>query len=317
VGSVTSLAPEFLRATEAAAIAAGSMRGCGDNKRADAAAVAAMRAVFDTIAFDGRVAIGEGERDEAPMLWIGEPLGSRQGDPAAIAVDIAVDPLECTNNCARDDPDALAVLAAAPRGALLHAPDCYMNKIAGPAELAGHVSLDAPVIDNLRATAEVLGKPLSEVRVIVLERPRHDQLMAEIRAAGAQLQLIGDGDIAGALRAATGEADLLLGIGAAPEGVITATALRGLGGFFEGRLHFHKPEFRARAVEMLGDDVDRLWQRDELCTSDDAVFVATGVCDGWLPGPVAGEGGTTTTSRVISVADGRDEIIRHEHAPAS
>jgi fructose-1,6-bisphosphatase II len=314
---VAGLAPEFLRATEAAAIAAGRMRGCGDNKAADAAAVAAMRTVFDTIAFDGRVAIGEGERDEAPMLWIGEPLGSRQGDPGAIAVDIAIDPLECTNNCARDDPDALAVLAAAPRGALLHAPDCYMNKIAGPAELAGHVSLDAPVADNLHATAEVLGKPLSEVRVIVLERPRHDQLIAEIRAAGAQLQLIGDGDIAGALRAATGEADLLLGIGAAPEGVITATALRGLGGFFEGRLHFHKPEFRTRAVEMLGDDVDRLWQRDELCTSDDAVFVATGVCDGWLPGPVEGEGGTTTTSRVISVADGRDEIIRHEHAPAS
>ncbi len=314
---MAGLAPEFLRATEAAAIAAGRMRGCGDNKAADAAAVAAMRTVFDTIAFDGRVAIGEGERDEAPMLWIGEPLGSRQGDPGAIAVDIAIDPLECTNNCARDDPDALAVLAAAPRGALLHAPDCYMNKIAGPAELAGHVSLDAPVADNLHATAEVLGKPLSEVRVIVLERPRHDQLIAEIRAAGAQLQLIGDGDIAGALRAATGEADLLLGIGAAPEGVITATALRGLGGFFEGRLHFHKPEFRTRAVEMLGDDVDRLWQRDELCTSDDAVFVATGVCDGWLPGPVEGEGGTTTTSRVISVADGRDEIIRHEHAPAS
>ena len=179
--SVTSLATEFLRATEAAAIAAGSMRGCGDNKAADAVAVAAMRAVFDTIAFDGRVAIGEGERDEAPMLWIGEPLGSRQGDPDAIAVDIAIDPLECTNNCARDDPDALAVLAAAPRGALLHAPDCYMNKIAGPAELTGHVSLDAPVADNLHATAEVLGKPLSEVRVIVLERPRHDQLIAEIR----------------------------------------------------------------------------------------------------------------------------------------
>ncbi|OIR12963.1 MAG: fructose-bisphosphatase, class II [Marine Group III euryarchaeote CG-Bathy2] len=317
MGSVAGLAPEFLRATEAAAIAAGSMRGCGDNKAADAAAVAAMRAVFDTIAFDGRVAIGEGERDEAPMLWIGEPLGSRQGDPAAIAVDIAIDPLECTNNCARDNPDALAVLAAAPRGALLHAPDCYMDKIAGPAELTGHVSLDAPVADNLRATADVLGKQLSEVRVIVLERPRHEQLVAEIRAAGAQLQLIGDGDIAGALRAATGEADLLLGIGAAPEGVITATALRGLGGFFEGRLHFHKPEFRARAVEMLGDDVDRLWQRDELCTSDDAVFVATGVCDGWLPGPVEGEGGTTTTSRVISVAGGSDEIIRREHAPAS
>ena len=192
-----------------------------------------------------------------------------------------------------------------------------MNKIAGPAELTGHVSLDAPVADNLHTTAEVLGKPLSEVRVIVLERPRHDQLIAEIRAAGAQLQLIGDGDIVGALRAATGEADLLLGIGAAPEGVITATALRGLGGFFEGRLHFHKPEFRARAVEMLGDDVDRLWQRDELCTSDDAVFVATGVCDGWLPGPRAGEGGTVTTSRVIFVADSRDEVIRHEHAPVS
>ena len=163
----------------------------------------------------------------------------------------------------------------------------------------------------------MLFRSLSEVRVIVLERPRHDQLIAEIRAAGAQLQLIGDGDIVGALRAATGEADLLLGIGAAPEGVITATALRGLGGFFEGRLHFHKPEFRARAVEMLGDDVDRLWQRDELCTSDDAVFVATGVCDGWLPGPIVGKSGTVTTSRVISVADSRDEIIRHEHAPAS
>ena len=317
MGPVAELVPEFLRATEAAAIAAGRMRGCGDNKAADAAAVAAMRAVFGTIAFDGRVAIGEGERDEAPMLWIGEPLGSRQGDPEAVAVDIAVDPLECTNNCARNEPDALAVMAAAPRGALLHAPDCYMNKIAGPPELAGHVSLDAPVADNLAAAADVLGKPLSEVRVIVLERSRHERLIAEIRAAGARLWLIGDGDIAGALRAASGEADLLMGIGAAPEGVIAATALRGIGGVFEGRLHFHEPEFRARAVEMLGDDVDRLWQRDELCTSDDAVFVATGVCDGWLPGPRAGEGGTVTTSRVISVADGRDEVIQREHAPIS
>ena len=317
MGPVAELAPEFLRATEAAAIAAGHMRGCGDNKAADAAAVAAMRAVFNTIAFDGRVAIGEGERDEAPMLWIGEPLGSRQDDPEAVAVDIAVDPLECTNNCARNEPDALAVMAAAPRGALLHAPDCYMNKIAGPPELAGHVSLDAPVADNLAAVANVLGKPVSEVRVIVLERPRHERLITEIRAAGARLWLIGDGDIAGALRAAPGEADLLMGIGAAPEGVFAATALRGIGGVFEGRLHFHEPEFRARAVEMLGDDVDRLWQRDELCTSDDAVFVATGVCDGWLPGPRAGEGGTVTTSRVIFVADSRDEVIRHEHAPVS
>ena len=317
MGPVAELAPEFLRATEAAAIAAGHMRGCGDNKAADAAAVAAMRAVFNTIAFDGRVAIGEGERDEAPMLWNGEPLGSRRDDPEAVAVDIAVDPLECTNNCARNEPDALAVMAAAPRGALLHAPDCYMNKIAGPPELAGHVSLDAPVADNLAAAADVLGKPLSEVRVIVLKRPRHERLITEIRAAGARLWLIGDGDIAGALRAATGEADLLMGIGAAPEGVIAATALRGIGGVFEGRLHFHEPEFRARAVEMLGDDVDRLWQRDELCTSDDAVFVATGVCDGWLPGPRAGEGGTVTTSRVIFVADSRDEVIRHEHAPVS
>ena len=238
MGPVEELAPEFLRATEAAAIAAGHMRGCGDNKAADAAAVAAMRAVFGTIAFDGRVAIGEGERDEAPMLWIGELLGSRQGDPEAVAVDIAVDPLECTNNCARNEPDALAVMAAAPRGALLHAPDCYMNKIAGPPELAGHISLDAPVADNLAAAADVLGKPLSEVRVIVLERPRHEQLIAEIHTAGARLELIGDGDIAGALRAATGEVDLLLGIGAAPEGVIAATALRGIGGVFEGRLHF-------------------------------------------------------------------------------
>ena len=306
---------EMVRVTEAAAVAASRLIGRGDEKAADAAAVEAMRKAFDTLYMDGTVVIGEGERDEAPMLFIGEKVGGAQGKGPKI--DIALDPLEGTTITAKAGPNALAVLAAAPRGALLHAPDCYMNKIAGPAELTGHVSLDAPVADNLHTTAEVLGKPLSEVRVIVLERPRHDQLIAEIRAAGAQLQLIGDGDIAGALRAATGEADLLLGIGAAPEGVITATALRGLGGFFEGRLHFHKPEFRARAVEMLGDDVDRLWQRDELCTSDDAVFVATGVCDGWLPGPIVGKSGTVTTSRVISVADSRDEIIRHEHAPAS
>jgi fructose-1,6-bisphosphatase/sedoheptulose 1,7-bisphosphatase-like protein len=247
------------------------------------------------------------------MLYIGEPLGSQQGDPLALAADIAVDPLECTNHCAQDKPDALSVLAAAPRGALLHAPDCYMNKIAGSSLLKGRISLDTPVGDNLNAVSDVMGKPLSEITVIVMDRSRHIELISKIEGAGSKVRLIGDGDIAGALRAVEGEVDLLMGIGAAPEGVIAATAIKALGGVFESRLHFHKPEFRERAEKMMDDDVDRLWTEQDLCQSDDTLFVATGVCDGWLPEVSFEDGVIKTTSKIINGSDGSVEVITTNH----
>lgn len=305
---VADLADSFRLACERAAIASDAWRGKGDGKAADGAAVAAMRATFDDVAFDGRVAIGEGERDDAPMLWIGEPLGNMVGHEGALKVDIAVDPLECTNNCASNSDNAIAVLAAAPRGDLLHAPDCYMDKIAGGSNLAGEISLDGDVAWNLEQTAAVLDKPVSEVRVVALERERHNELFSKINAAGAQLHLMGDGDISAAIWAAEddGPFDLLMGIGAAPEGVITATALRGLGGVFEGRLKYRDAADRERASHMVGNDLDHLWTAADLCKSTDAVFVATGVCSGYLPEVEdLGEGKVRTTSQVIDVASGK------------
>ena len=310
---VADLCDSLRLACERAAIASDAWRGKGDGKAADGAAVEAMRSTFDDVAFDGRVAIGEGERDDAPMLWIGEPLGNMVGQEGALKVDIAVDPLECTNNCATNSDNAIAVLAAAPRGDLLHAPDCYMDKIAGGIELAGEISLDGGVAWNLEQTAAALDKPLSEVRVVALDRERHGDLFSQIRAAGAQLHLMGDGDISAAIWAAepTGPFDLLMGIGAAPEGVITATALRGLGGVFQGRLKYRDAADRERASQMVGDDLDRLWKAEDLCSSTDAVFVATGVCPGYLPGVEdLGDGKVRTTSQVIDVASG--EVSRIE-----
>ncbi|MED5454981.1 MAG: class II fructose-bisphosphatase, partial [Candidatus Thermoplasmatota archaeon] len=276
------LESHFLAATEAAAIAAAAWRGKGDGKAADGAAVEAMRAIFDQVPFDGRVAIGEGERDDAPMLWIGEPLGSMQGNPNAPSIDIAVDPLECTNHVALDLPNAMAVLAAAPRGTLLHAPDCYMNKIAGSAELEGVISLDASTAYNVEAAATALEKKESELNIVVMDRPRHEKLISELNQHNVNVVLIGDGDVSAALNAADpqSEIDMLMGIGAAPEGVITATALRGLGAPFEGRLVFKNEGHRERAEAMIDGDIERLWGRDELCASEDAVFIGTGVCPG-------------------------------------
>ena len=265
------LTPEFLKATEAAAIAASKWKGLGDGKAADGAAVEAMREVFDSVPFDGRVAIGEGERDDAPMLWIGEPLGSKQGDPNAMSIDIAVDPLECTNHVASDLPNAMAVLAAGPRGTLLHAPDCYMDKIAGPAEISGVTSLEADVDYNIEGASNALGKRPEEMKVVVMDRPRHNELIRDLKNLGIKPILIGDGDITAALNAAdpNSEIDMLMGIGAAPEGVITATALRGLGSSFEGRLVFKNDGHRERAEKMIDGDIERIWGRDELCSSDD------------------------------------------------
>ena len=306
------LADYFLEAVDQAAIASAAWRGRGDKNAADAAAVEAMRKTFDKVPFDGRVAIGEGERDEAPMLFIGEELGNQIGVEGALQIDIAVDPLECTNNCASNSPNSIAVLAAAPRGTLLHAPDCYMDKIAASPELAGHVSLDAGVAYNLEQAADILDKPMSEVRVVALDRERHAQLFKEVKEAGAQLHLMGDGDVSAAIWAARkdGPFDMLLGIGAAPEGVITAAALRGMGGVFEGRLVFRSDEEEKRAETMVNDDLTRLWDAADLCKSDDAIFAASGVCDGYLPGVVIGDNSIQTFAELIDVKTGT--VSRHD-----
>ena len=303
MSSTADLTKHFLEAVDQAAIASSAWRGKGDKNAADDAAVEAMRRTFDNVPFDGRVAIGEGERDEAPMLFIGEELGSMVGVQGVPCIDIAVDPLECTNNCADDLPNSIAVLAAAPRGTLLHAPDCYMDKIAAGPLLAGHVSLEGTPTYNLEQVSHVLDKPINEVRVVALDRERHADLFKEIRTSGAQLELLGDGDVSGAIWAAKEEGpfDLLMGIGAAPEGVISATALRGLGGVFEGRLVFRSPEEEARAGEMVGDDLTRLWQAHDLCKSEDAIFAASGVCDGYLPAAEIGSDYTIAHSEIIDV----------------
>ena len=310
--ATADLIPSFLRATEAAAIAASAWKGLGDRKAADGAAVEAMRAVFDTVPFDGRVAIGEGERDDAPMLWIGEPLGSMQGDSSAPSIDIAVDPLECTNHVALDLPNAMAVLAAGPRGSLLHAPDCYMDKIAGPAEVSGEVSLEADVGYNIEGACSALGKRPDELQVVVMERPRHDQLISDLKALEVTPVLIGDGDIAAALNAAdpNSEIDLLMGIGAAPEGVINATALRGLGAPFEGRLVFKNEGHRERAETMVDGDIERIWDRDELCRSENSIFIGTGVCDGRTTGVEdLGNGEFKVHSEIIEVQSKKHHFV--------
>ena len=295
--ATTNLTDFFLQATEAAAVAASPWRGKGDGKAADGAAVEAMRAVFDKVPFDGRVAIGEGERDDAPMLWIGEPLGSMQGVSGAPRIDIAVDPLECTNHVANNLPNAMAVLAAAPRGSLLHAPDCYMDKIAGSKELLGELSLDAETSYNLESACSILEKAPSELNVVVMDRPRHVDLIRDINDFGSNIIKIGDGDVSAALNAADPESDidLLMGIGAAPEGVITATAMRG---------------HRERAERMIEGDVERLWDRDDLCSSEDSIFIGSGVCDGRTKGVEFHQDGKASVhSEIIDVSSGIHKFV--------
>ena len=313
--ATVDLESHFLNATVAAAVAAAVWRGKGDGKAADGAAVEAMRAVFDKVPFDGRVAIGEGERDDAPMLWIGEPLGSMQGSPDAPSIDIAVDPLECTNHVAKDLPNAMAVLAAAPRGTLLHAPDCYMDKIAGPSELSGEISLEADVSYNVEAACAALGKRSDELNVVAMDRPRHDQLVKDLKAHSVNVILIGDGDVSAALNAADPDShiDMLMGIGAAPEGVITATAMRGLDAPLEGRLVFKNEGHRERAERMIDGDIERTWDRDELCSSDDSLFIGTGVCKGRTEGVrMLGQGRAAVHSEIIDVANKAHRFISSE-----
>ena len=304
MGITTDLSQHFIEAVDQAAIASAAWRGKGDKNAADDAAVKAMRRTFDQVPFDGRVAIGEGERDDAPMLFIGEELGSMVGMAGAPKIDIAVDPLECTNNCADNQPNSIAVLAAAPRGTLLHAPDCYMDKIAAGPLLADHLSLEGGASYNIEQAMHVLDCQAKDVRIVALDRERHASLFKEIRQTGAQLHLLGDGDVSGAIWAAKddGPFDMLMGIGAAPEGVISATALRGLNGIFEGRLVFRSAEEEARAQRMVDDDLTRLWKASDLCQSEDAIFAASGVCDGYLPGVKIEADHVVTFNELIDVS---------------
>ncbi|MDP9727783.1 class II fructose-bisphosphatase [Alicyclobacillus tolerans] len=274
------LALEIVRVTEMAALECARWMGRGRKNEADAAATNAMRAMFDTIQMDGTVVIGEGEMDEAPMLYIGERLGT--GTPPEL--DVAVDPLEGTNIVAKGQWNAMAVVAVAPKGTLLHAPDMYMDKIAVGPRARGKVHLDASVKENLNAVAKATNKDISDVVVVIMDRPRHEKLIEEVRDAGARIKLIQDGDVAAALNTAfegTG-VDMLLGMGGAPEGVLAAAALKCLGGDFMGRLMPENKEQEERCHKMGVHDVRKTLMLDDLVSGDDAIFAASGVTDGEL-----------------------------------
>jgi fructose-1,6-bisphosphatase II / sedoheptulose-1,7-bisphosphatase len=294
-----SMTLELVRVTERAAIAAAGWRGKGDEKAADAAAVEGMRLELEKVHLDGRVVIGEGERDEAPMLYIGERVGASDGPE----VDIAVDPLEGTTLCAKNQPDSICVLALAERGGLLNAPDVYMHKIAiGPGYPEGIVDLDMTAAENIRALARAKGVPVSEIVACVLDRPRHGALIEELRGVGASLKLISDGDIAGVIHATNAEEtgiDIYLGSGGAPEGVLAAAALRCVGGFMQGRLILDTADKRERARRMGITSPDRKFEVSELA-SGDVLFAATGVTDGsFLEGVRIGRETITTTTVVM------------------
>lgn len=268
---------EMLEVTEAAALSAGRWMGKGEKDAADRAAVEAMRKAFDTLDISGEIVIGEGERDEAPMLYIGEKVGAG-GEP----IDIAVDPLEGTNLTAYGQPNSLAVLAFAPKGTLLNAPDTYMRKVAAGPSAAGVVHIDATPTENVRAVAKALDRPVEDIVVCILERDRHADLIAEVRASGARIRLISDGDVFGAVATAiegTG-IHLYMGTGGAPEGVLAATAMKCIGGTFMGRFEFRSAEERARAEKMAQCDIDGVLTMDCLVNTEEAAFIATGVTDG-------------------------------------
>lgn len=276
-----NLALELVRITEAAALACARHMGRGDEKAADKAAVDAMRKAFDSLRIDGTVVIGEGERDEAPMLFIGEKVGMRTAD--APAIDIALDPLEGTTICAKGGVGATSVIAVAERGNFLHAPDTYMWKIAcGPAA-KGKIDIDSTATENIKKVASALGKPVEDVTVVILDRPRHQELIDEVRKTGARIQLIGDGDVSAGIATAWEDTgiDLLIGSGGAPEGVITAAALQCLGGDFQGRLLFRNEDEKSRAKGMGIEDLNKKYTIDELAKGS-VMFCATGVTDGPL-----------------------------------
>ena len=305
-----NLALEAVRVTEAAALNCAHWTGRGDEKAADQAAVDAMRKAFDALPIDGTVVIGEGERDEAPMLYIGEKVGS--GGPK---VDIALDPLEGTTICATGAPNALAVIAMADGGNLLHCPDTYMSKIAVGPMGKGVVDLDKTPTENLRALAEAKRCKIEDLTVIILSRPRHETIIQEVRKAGARIRLIGDGDVSAAIATTKPETgiDLLLGIGGAPEGVLAAAALRCVGGEFQGRLAPRNDEEIERAKKMGVSDIKKKFGIEELAAGD-VMFAATGVTDGdYLRGVHFFPGGATTQSVVMRSKTKTIRVINASH----
>lgn len=306
---------EMVRVTEAAAIAASKLIGRGDEKAADAAAVEAMRAALNTLYMDGTVVIGEGERDEAPMLYIGEKVGTAPGKGPRI--DIALDPLEGTTITAKAGPNALAVLAIAEEGGLLNAPDTYMDKIAvGPGYPEGIIDLSKGVTENVEAVAAAKGVAPGDIIVCVLDRPRHEPIISELRGLGCGIALIPDGDVAGVIATTNPDTniDLYMGQGGAPEGVLAAAALRCVGGQFQGRLVFRNEDERSRARKWGITDLDRIYSLEELA-SGDVIFAATGVTDGsLLEGVKRRRGGIITTESIVMRASSRTvRRVKSEH----
>lgn len=306
---------EMVRVTECAAMAASKLVGRGDEKAADAAAVEAMREALNGLDFDGTVVIGEGERDEAPMLYIGEKVGRAQGSGPKI--DIALDPLEGTTITAKAGPNALAVLAIAEQGCLLNAPDVYMDKIAiGPGYPEGTIDLNRSVTENIEALAKAKGVQPNEIICCVLDRPRHEALIRELRSIGCGIQLIPDGDVAGVIAVTNPETtiDIYLGSGGAPEGVLAAAALRCVGGQFQGRLLFRNEDERNRARRWGIEDLDRVYHLNDLAQGD-VIFAATGVTDGSLLRGVKRmrDGTITTQSVVMRASSGTVRWVDGEH----
>ena len=307
-----NLALDFVRVTEAAAYASAHWVGRGDNEAADQAAVTAMREAFNSLDFSGEIVIGEGERDEAPMLYIGERVGNGKGKE----LDIAVDPLEGTNICAKGGINAIAVMAAGPKGTLLKAPDTYMDKIAVGPKARGAIDINASVQDNIYAVADKLNKDPQELTVIILERDRHKDLIHQVRHAGSRIRLIGDGDVSAAISTVFDYSgiDMLLGIGGAPEGVLAAAALKTLGGDMQGKLKYRKPEERERAINMGIGDPERVLKLNDLVHGDKSMFVATGVTDGpLLKGVRFTDYGTVTSSVAMRAQSGTVRFIESQH----
>jgi fructose-1,6-bisphosphatase II / sedoheptulose-1,7-bisphosphatase len=305
---------EMVRVTEAAAIAASKLIGRGDEKAADHAAVEAMRAALNELPMDGTIVIGEGERDEAPMLFIGEKVGSAQGTGPKI--DIALDPLEGTTITAKAGPNALAVLAIGEQGCLLNAPDVYMDKLAvGPGYAPGTINLAKSATDNVRSVAAAKGVKPSEIIVCVLDRPRHEALIAELRGLGCGVRLIPDGDVAGVIDTTDPDTgvDIYMGSGGAPEGVLAAAALRCVGGQIQGRLVFRNDDEIARARRWGIDDLDRIYALEDMAKGD-CIFAATGVTDGsLLDGVHRCKNGLTTESIVMRASSGTVRRVTAEH----
>ena len=296
------LALEMVRVTEAAAIASSRFMGRGAKDAADAAATSAMRATMDEIEFAGRIVIGEGERDQAPMLYIGEEVGRGEpGDPTVPSVDIAVDPLEGTNLVAHGQAGAITVLAASEAGGLVHAPDTYLDKLCVGPPAAGKVDIRVSPTENVGRIADALGRKVGDITVVILDRPRHEDLIAEVRAAGARIKLIGDGDLSAAISCAVSGTGVhaVMGIGGAPEGVITAAALRCLGGEIQARFRYRNDAERERGTRMGHGDEDRVYRTEDLAPGDQLVFAATGVTAGDLLQGVRFFGGGARTHSLV------------------